>query len=80
MTEGELERWESVIPTLGTMEAIRQIQRRSELDKEGTLIKEAKSEKQESSNDERKRGKKMSGGGTQNKRHYAPTGSERIRS
>ena len=39
-TEGELERWESVIRTNGTMEAIRKIQRRNELDKAGTLIKD----------------------------------------
>ena len=73
MTQGELERWETVIRTSGTIEAIRELQRRGELDKEGTLIKNnlkgaihrrAKVEKQESSDEEKKRGRKMPGGVT----------------
>ena len=40
MTEGELKRWESVVQTTGTMEAIRENPRRSELDKERRLIKD----------------------------------------
>ena len=40
MTEGETERWESVIRTTGVSEKIMEIQRRSELDKDGRLIKD----------------------------------------
>ena len=40
MTEEELERCENKIPTSVTMEAIREIQGRGELDKRGKLIKE----------------------------------------
>ena len=64
MAGGELETCESVIRT--TMEASREIQRRSELDKEGKLIKDnlkgaihrEKIEKHESSDEEGKRGRK----------------------
>ena len=67
MTEGEMERWESVVQTSGTMEAIREIQRRSELDKERRLIKnhlrgaiyqKTKTGLPESSDEERKKTKK----------------------
>ena len=40
MTEGEIEKRESVIRTTGTSEAIMEIHRRSELDKDGRLIKD----------------------------------------
>ena len=64
MAGGELETCESVIRT--TMEPSREIQRRSELDKEGKLIKDnlkgaihrEKIEKHESSDEEGKRGRK----------------------
>ena len=71
------------------MEATREIQRRNELDKEGTLIKDnlkgtihrgAKTGKQESSDEERKRERKAPGRRSQERRQYAPTGPERIAS
>ena len=71
------------------MDKIRDIQRISELDKEGKSIKDnlkgaiqsekgTKSKNQKISVGEKKSGSKMPGGGTKDKRQYAPTGSERI--
>ena len=87
MTEEEKERWESVIRTSRTMEAIREIQRRSELDKDGKLIKDnlkgaipqkTETGMPESSDEERTRQKKVPGRGHQDKRKYAPTGEDRV--
>ena len=71
------------------MEAIGGIKRRSELEKEGIMIKdnlkapinrEKQTERgdQESSDEESTRRRKMPGGGTRNERQYTPTGSKRI--
>ena len=87
MPDGVLERWQNVIRISRTMEETMEIQRRSQLDEEGKLIKdnlkgainrENQTERgiQENSDKERTRGRKIPGGGIKNERQYAPTGSK----